>query len=63
LSLLGQDDRAGTKNVAAIEWSSRLAASIRAIERVARISAPRLRACCRARLASSLPETPEGKPR
>ena len=38
--------------------SSRVAASIRRIERVTRISAPSLRACCSARLASSSPDTP-----
>ena len=38
----------------------RLAASIRVIERVTRISAPSRRACRKARLASSSPETPEG---
>ena len=43
--------------------SWRFAASIREIERVTRISAPSLRACCSARLASSSPDTPEGKPR
>ena len=43
--------------------SWRVAASIREIDRVTRISAPSLRACCSARLASSSPDTPDGKPR
>ena len=38
-----------------------VAASIREIDRVTRISAPSLRACCSARLASSSPDTPDGK--
>ena len=41
----------------------RVEASIRVIDRVTRISAPSLRACCSARLASSSPDTPEGNPR
>ena len=44
-------------------WTWRVAGSIRVIERVTRISAPSRRACCSARLASSSPETPDGKPR
>ena len=43
--------------------SCRVAASIRSIERVTRISAPSRRACWSARLASSSPDTPDGKPR
>jgi hypothetical protein len=43
--------------------TSRLCGSTRATVRVTRISAPRRRACCSARLASSSPETPFGKPR
>ncbi len=37
----------------------RAAGSMRVIERVTRISAPSLRACCNARIASSSPETPD----
>ena len=41
----------------------RVAGSIRRVDRVTRISAPSRRACCSARLASSSPDTPAGKPR
>ena len=60
----GEDDRARPQDVAAVEVQlAACAASIRVIDRVTRISAPSLRACWSARLASSSPETPDGKPR
>ena len=52
------------QHVAAVEVDlARARRRCRVIERVTRISAPSRRACCSARLASSSPETPEGKPR
>ena len=39
----------------------RVAASMRSMDRVTRISAPSRRACCSARLASSSPDTPGGE--
>jgi len=59
----GEDDRPRAQDVAAVEVDEALAASTRTISRVTRISAPSRRACCSARLASSSPETPDGKPR
>jgi hypothetical protein len=41
----------------------RLEVSMRVIDRVTTISAPSRRACCSARVASSSPDTPDGKPR
>jgi hypothetical protein len=42
---------------------SRVAGSMPSTRRVTTISAPSRRACCSARLLSSSPETPFGKPR
>ena len=60
----GEDDRARAQDVAAVEVHlARRRRRCRVIDRVTRISAPSRRACCSARLASSSPDTPDGKPR
>ena len=59
----GQDDRAPAQLVASVEADGARAGSRPVIARVTRISAPSRRACCSARLLSSSPETPAGKPR
>jgi hypothetical protein len=58
-----EDDRAGPDDVAAVEMDLARCGIDGSIARVTRISAPSRRACCSARLASSSPDTPEGKPR
>ena len=58
-----QDDRPRPQHVAAVEVHLAGGGSIRVIVRVTTISAPSRRACWSARLASSSPETPDGKPR